>query len=94
MADHCTLEIPLMGPMVLRTPFSEGLVTDLKAEVPPYAREWDPDRKAWEISDAALRPLVERIVLKHFPSLQVLTVDGEDQIVDRLGRATQARLLL
>lgn len=93
MPDRCTLEVPLMGPMTLRTPFSEGLVADLKAEIPPYAREWDPDRKAWRIADGACRPLVERIVLKHFPSLQVLDVGGVDEIVDRMGRAAQTRLL-
>lgn len=91
MAD-CTLEIPLMAPMVLRTPYSSALVEDLKAEIPVHAREWDEDRRAWLIADDSFRRLVERIVLKHFASLQVLTVGGEDQVVDRAGRAAQARL--
>lgn len=91
MSD-CTLEVPLMAPMVLRTPFDRGLVEDLKAEIPVHAREWDEDRRAWLIADDSFRELIERIVLKHFASLQVLTVGGEDHVVDRVGRAAQARL--
>lgn len=81
-----------MAPMVLRTPFDAGLVEDLKEEIPVHAREWDEDRRVWLIADDSFRPLVERIVLKHFASLQILMTGGEDQVVDRAGRAAQTRL--
>ena len=88
--SECTLEIPGGETMTLRTPYCDRLVDDLKTEVPLHARAWDSDRKAWEIA-GDYRELIEHLVLKHFPSLQVLT-ETEDYLVDRLGRAAQSRL--
>lgn len=90
---ECTLEIPLLGPMVLRTPYSEGLVGALKRTLPAEMRAFDPDRGAWVIGSCELRPKVEKIVLRYFPALHVFDHgSNEDYVVDRVGRAAQTRL--
>jgi len=46
------------GSGVFRVPFDARWVTGIKALVPAYAREWDPDARIWQVDD----PYVEVIV--------------------------------
>ena len=43
----------LKNPSVIavRTPYNKGVLADLKSQVPPNGRRWDPDRKVWLVSD-------------------------------------------
>lgn len=38
------------GDLVLKTPYNRALVDDLKASIPLYARQWNPQKKVWIVS--------------------------------------------
>ena len=36
--------------LTIQSPYNARFVADLKEEVPPEERMWDPDQKVWEVS--------------------------------------------
>lgn len=58
------------GEVVLRFPFLDALVTDIKDAVPFRFRAYDSQTKQWTI-DAAYADVAIRLLLRHFPNASV-----------------------
>lgn len=65
------------GGYLIRFPFSEECVVDLKAGLPCHARRWDSEKRAWRITDRYLLK-AERILSRHFQPAVPLDVFSTD----------------
>lgn len=89
---------PYVGPddrdgFLVRTPYHEGFVHDLKDQVPSSHRRWWEDSKAWWV-DAAFEDLLADLLLRYFDAFERVDADtGEVEYVGRGGvRARQGGL--
>jgi hypothetical protein len=55
------------GGVVLRTPYDEQFVSELKEKIPPQERNWDAYHKVWGVS-ANYADIAEEIFRSHFGS--------------------------
>jgi hypothetical protein len=58
------------GEVVLRFPFSEALVDDLKDGIPYRFRTYEPRSKEWTV-ESTYADLAVRLLLRHFPAAEV-----------------------
>ena len=58
------------GRFGLRFPYSANLITDLKAQVPRWARAYNPESKVWTFDRAQLA-LVKRLCVHHLGAVHV-----------------------
>ena len=58
------------GWFIVKTPWNENFLTDMKANIQQSSRQWDPVLKVWKISDMFLEDII--ILLKlHFDDVVV-----------------------
>lgn len=81
--------------VLLRAPYSDRLITDIKREIPSNEREYSPASEGWWVARRYQQRAI-RIALRYNASVLVLGEGGApDQLVDRSGRrAEQGRLPL
>jgi hypothetical protein len=79
--------------MLLRFPFHEGAVEDLKEEVATPSRRWQPDLGGWWVA-REYRDTAVHVLLSYFPEVMILGEAGEDdELLARDGsRLAQGRL--
>ena len=53
------------GEIALRSPYSQGLVDDLKTEIPARHRRWDPDEKVWRVTEPHVTAAVDLLLTYH-----------------------------
>ena len=58
------------GDVALRFPYNARLIELLKSEIPPYARSYDPDDKAWTVA-APYAALAVDLLRHRFPDARV-----------------------
>lgn len=83
MKQHPVLE-PCDGPddrpgVLLRTPYSEIFIDQLKAQVPPDDRRWWADSKGWWVAEEWTEE-AEEIAIHAFGEIQVVDEDGHTLI--------------
>ena len=77
--------------VLLRTPYDETFISDLKSSIPAADRKWLKDRGAWWVA-AEHEQLATELAGFAFGAVIVIDADG-DEIVERDGRRTgQGRL--
>lgn len=65
-----TMLISANGRAVLAFPFDRWLVESLKAEIPPYARSYDPARKTWTVEQPYIRT-ARRLLTTVWPDAEI-----------------------
>jgi hypothetical protein len=78
------------GRFVFRFPFDGAVVEQLKGDIPPHARRWNPSTKEWAI-DPPHHETMHGILRSHFGWFPPLPTEGPDPEVERL-RAEVAAL--
>lgn len=78
--------------LLLRAPYNEQFIDELKSTLPGADRYWSPALEGWWLAEECEDAVVE-LVLYHYGEVMLLDPDGGDELIDRHGRARQERLL-
>ena len=80
------------GSVVLKFPFHKFLVESLKIDVPAHARTYDPDTRAWTVTEP-YAPIAFRLMHVIFPDVVIVDAAAADR-APRAGDAYRVLHLL
>lgn len=63
------------GGVILKTPYLQEFVSDLKREIPQRHRSWDPEAKVWQV-DSFYADIAADIFFHHFPDGEEINLTG------------------
>jgi hypothetical protein len=77
--------------LLVRTPFYQGFIDDVKAAVPQPDRYWSDDKQGWWVAPGYEAAVVQ-LITTAFGGGRIIAPEG-DVVFDHNGRAEQGRLL-